>query len=230
MDNFDLNESTPATVPAQRTDGWHAQRCGRITASRIKDVMAVSKRDGKPLQARSDYLTEIVCEILTGQPAQKYQNAAMAWGVECEPLALGAYQRATGREIVAAGFCLHPTLEYVGASPDGLMLDRGLEIKAPFNTANHIAAILDGMPPDHMAQVQAGMWICELPEWDFVSYDKRLSDGLDLYVQTIPRDDIFIATMAAECAKFWDEACELVARLKDKARAMDILRDQREAA
>jgi len=216
----------PVIAPAQRSEGWHGQRCGILTASRIKDVLAVSKRDGKPLQARADYLMEKVCEILTGKPVSKFQNEAMRWGVEWEPVALEAYQRATGREVVAAGFCLHPELEYVGASPDGLMLDRGLEIKCPFNTANHIAAILDGMPPEHMAQVQAGMWICELPAWDFVSYDKRLGDGLGLYVQTIPRDDIFIATMAAECAKFWDEACELVARLRDKA----IVRELRQVA
>lgn len=218
MDNFDLNESTPATAPAQRTDGWHAQRCGKITASRIKDVLAVSKRDGKPLQARADYLTEIVCEILTGQPAQRYQNAAMAWGVECEPLALAAYQEYTGREVVAAGFCLHPELEYVGASPDGLMLDRGLEIKCPFNTANHINTILGGMPPEHMAQLQCGMWVCDLPAWDFVSFDPRLPGHMALHIETILRDDAFIANMATECEKFWAEACELVARLTDKTR------------
>lgn len=217
MDNFDLNETAPASVPAQRTDGWHAQRVGKITASRMKDVLAVSKRDGKPLQARQDYLMQIVCEILTGQRQPSYQNAAMAWGVECEPAALEAYQSNTGRGVVATGFCVHPELEYIGASPDGLMLDRGLEIKCPFNTANHINTILDGMPAEHMAQVQCGMWVCDLTAWDFVSFDRRLSGGLDLYVQNIPRDDIYIASMASECAKFWDEACELVARLRGKA-------------
>ena len=201
----------------QRNESWHADRVGRITASRIKDVLAVGKRDGKPLQARQDYLMQIVCEILTGQRQPSYQNAAMTWGVECEPVALEAYQAHTGREVVAAGFCVHPELEYIGASPDGLMLDRGLEIKCPFNTANHINTILDGMPAEHMAQIQCGMWVCDLPAWDFVSFDRRLSGGLDLYIQTIQRDDIFIATMAGECAKFWDEACELVARLRDKS-------------
>lgn len=222
MDNFDLNDTAPATVPAQRTDGWHTQRCGILTGSRIKDVLAVSKRDGKPLQARQDYLVEKVCEILTGKPASKFQNEAMRWGVEQEPLALDAYRWLTGRTVEQVGLCLHPEREYIGASPDGLMLDRGIEIKCPFNTGNHIAAILDGMPPEHMAQIQCGMWVCDLPEWDFVSFDPRMPPDLRLYVQTIPRDEIYIANMASECAKFWDEACELVARLRDKSRELRI--------
>ena len=201
----------------QRNESWHADRVGRITASRIKDVLAVSKRDGKPLQARQDYLMQIVCEILTGHRQPSYQNAAMAWGVEQEPVALPAYIELTGRDVTAAGFCVHPELEYIGASPDGLMMDRGLEIKCPFNSANHINTILDGMPPEHMAQLQCGMWVCDLPEWDFVSFDPRMPPDLRLYVQTIPRDEIYIANMASECAKFWDEACELVARLRDKS-------------
>lgn len=215
MDNFDLNDTTPATVPAQRTDGWHTQRCGILTGSRIKDVLAVSKRDGKPLQARQDYLVEKVCEILTGAPASKFQNEAMRWGVEQEPAALEAYQERTGRIVTAAGLCMHPTLDYIGASPDGLMVDRGLEIKCPWNTANHIGAILDGMPPEHMAQIQCAMWVCDLPQYDFASYDPRMPANLRLYVQTIPRDDIFIATMANECAKFWGEVCAMVSRLTE---------------
>lgn len=206
----------------QRNESWHADRVGRITASRIKDVLAVGKRDGKPLQARQDYLMQIVCEILTGQRQPSYQNAAMTWGVEQEPVALPAYIELTGRDVTAAGFCVHPELEYIGASPDGLMMDRGLEIKCPFNSANHINTILDGMPPEHMAQLQCGMWVCDLPEWDFVSFDPRMPPDLRLYVQTIPRDEIYIANMASECAKFWDEACELVARLRDKSRELRI--------
>ena len=202
----------------QRNEAWHSDRCGIITASRIKDVLAVSKRDGKPLQARADYLVEKVCEILTGTPVSRFQNEAMRWGVEQEPAALEAYQERTGRIVTAAGLCMHPTLDYIGASPDGLMPDRGLEIKCPWNTANHIGAILDGMPPEHMAQIQCGMWICGMDAWDFVSFDNRLPGHMALHIQTIPRDDIFIATMAAECERFWSEVCEMVARLTDKTR------------
>lgn len=217
MDNFDLNEA-PAIAPAQRSEGWHSQRCGILTASRIKDVLAVSKRDGKPLQARADYLMEKVCEILTGKPVSKFQNEAMRWGVEWEPVALETYQRHTGRIVTAAGLCMHPSLGYIGASPDGLMTDRGIEIKCPFNSAVHIKTILDGMPDEHMAQIQCGMWICDMPEWDFVSFDSRMPDHAALYIQTIQRDDAFIANMAAECGRFWEDVCEMVARVADKTR------------
>ena len=220
MDNFDME--APAIAPAQRSEGWHSQRCGILTASRIKDVLAVSKRDGKPLQARADYLMEKVCEILTGKPVSKFQNEAMRWGVEWEPVALEAYQRHTGRIVTAAGLCMHPSLDYIGASPDGLMTDRGIEIKCPFNSAVHIRTILDGMPDEHMAQTQSGMWICDMPEWDFVSFDSRMPDHVALYIQTIQRDDAFIANMATECGRFWLDVCEMVARISDKTRAAGI--------
>lgn len=199
----------------QRNEAWHSDRCGIITASRIKDVLAVSKRDGKPLQARQDYLVEKVCEILTGTPASRFQNEAMRWGVEQEPAALEAYQHRTGRIVTAAGLCMHPTLDYIGASPDGLMVDRGIEAKCPFSSVVHLNTLIDGMPPEHMAQLQAGMWVCDLPEWDFISYDPRMPAHLRLYVQTIPRDDIYIATMAAECERFWADVCAMVARLSE---------------
>lgn len=202
----------------QRNEAWHSDRCGILTASRVKDVMAVSKRDGKPLADRQNYLTEKVCEILTGRPASKFQNEAMRWGVEQEPSALEAYQLLTGRSVDQVGLCLHPEREYIGSSPDGLMIDRGIEIKCPWNTGNHIAAILDGMPPEHMAQIQCGMWVCDMPEWDFVSFDPRMPGHMALYVQTIPRDDVFIAQMAEACESFWGEVCEMVARLTDKTR------------
>jgi putative phage-type endonuclease len=217
MDTFDIDEQ-PVIVPAQRTDGWHQQRLGRITASRMRDVLAVSKRDGKPLQARQDYMTEKACELLTGKPAQRYQNAAMSWGVEQEPAALAAYCELTGRQVEQVGLCLHPLHEYVGASPDGLMVDRGVEIKCPFNSGNHIATILGGMPAEHMPQVQACMWVCDRPAWDFVSYDPRLPGHMALYVQTIQRNDEYIAAMAVECASFWQDVCEMVASLTDKTR------------
>lgn len=199
----------------QRNAAWHADRTGILTASRIKDVLAVSKRDGKPLQARADYLVEKVCEILTGTPASRFQNEAMRWGVEQEPGALDAYQQRTGRIVTAAGLCMHPTLDYIGASPDGLMVDRGVECKCPWSSVVHLNTIMNGMPDEHMAQLQAGMWVCDLPAWDFVSYDPRMPAHLRLYVQTIPRDDIYIATMANECERFWNEVCAMVARLSE---------------
>lgn len=204
----------------QRTPDWHNARVGKITASRVKDVLAVSKRDGKPLQARADYLSELVVELLTGEPAQKYQNGAMQWGVDNEPYALDEYVKRHG-DVMQAGFLTHAEHGFIGASPDGLLTAEpvGIEIKCPFNSSVHLRTWLDGMDESHMPQVQCQIWVADLDAVDFVSFDPRMPPELRLYRQRVERDDVFIKVLEAECLRFWGEAQEMVRLLKEKSGA-----------
>lgn len=202
----------------QRTDEWRASRVGKITASQMKRVLAVSKRDGKPLQARQDYLAEIVCERLTGKAQGIPMSPAMQWGVDMEPTARAAYESRTGLVAMPAGFLLHAN-GYCGASPDGLVAnDGGVEIKCPWNSLVHIETLLHGMPEDHMPQVQCAMWVTGRVWWDFVSFDPRMPEKLRLYVQRIERDQDYIADMSAKCAALWAEADALLEQLQKLAR------------
>jgi hypothetical protein len=198
----------------QGSGAWLYERCGFITASRFKDVLDFTKA-GKPGAARTKYLWEIVIERLTGQPCDHYSNAAMEWGTEQEPRSRMAYEAHSGSMVEEVGFVKHPTLAMVGGSPDGLIdEDGGFESKSPFNSAIHLATILDGMPADHRPQVQGCMWITGRKWWDFASYDPRMPDELRLYVQRIERDEEFIAALELAVSGFDAEVVALLERLK----------------
>lgn len=203
-------------MSAQHSEEWHTARVGRITASRVKDVLAVSKRDCKPLQARQDYAEELVVELLTGQAEPAFETAAMRWGTEQEPFARAAYEAHVGDIVEEVGFVVHPELDFLGASPDGLRvgIKRGLEIKCP-GRRKHLQTLLCGMPVEHYAQVQIGMACTGLDEWDFVSFDPRWPDPLQLYIQTIKRDDIWIEHALDECQAFWAELSAIVESIKN---------------
>ena len=197
----------------QRSEDWYAARLGKATASRFKDAIAALK-SGAPAQAQRDYLTELVVERLTQQPIQRFQNAAMTWGTEQEPAARAAYERITGRIVEETGFVAHDTL-MAGCSPDGLVDWDGLiEIKCPWNTANHIETLLNGMPAEHIPQVQGQMWITGREWCDFVSYDPRMPEALQLHVQRIQRDEAFIADLERRVTSFLAEVGNQVEALR----------------
>lgn len=197
----------------QRTDDWYAARCGKATASRFKDAIAALK-SGAPAQAQRDYLTELVVERLTQQPIQRFQNAAMTWGTEQEPAARAAYECVTGISVEETGFVAHDTL-MAGCSPDGLVDWDGLvEIKCPWNTAVHIETLLNGMPAEHMPQLQGQMWITGRQWCDFVSYDPRMPAELQLHVQRINRDPAYVADLERRVTEFLAEVGAQVEALR----------------
>ena len=197
----------------QRSDDWYAARCGKATASRFRDVMARLKNDN-PAADRQKYLTELVVERLTGQPVPAYENAAMRWGTEQEAAARAAYEQRTGVAVEETGFVAHDTL-YAGCSPDGLVDWDGLiEIKCPYNSATHIETLLNGMPAEHTAQVQGQMWITGRQWCDFVSFDPRMPEPLQLYVQRIHADPKAIADLAFGISAFLKEVGAQVKALR----------------
>src|SRR5262245_17528081 len=112
----------------QRSPEWLMARVGKVTASRVGDLMARTRNGWAA--SRSTYQIELIVERLSGQPADKYISQAMAWGTETEPFAKEAYAKKTGLQIVECGFIPHPKIKMSGASPDGLIGDLGLiEVK-----------------------------------------------------------------------------------------------------
>ena len=185
----------------QRSPSWFAIRCGKVTASRVADLMAKTKSGYST--SRKNYMAQLVCERITGKPAESYSNAAMQWGTEQEPFARAAYEAHTGVIVEETGFHSHPTIEAAGASPDGLVGEDGLvEIKCP-NTATHIETLLDEfIPIKYFCQMQMQM-VCTGRKWcDFVSFDPRMPEGAQLFVQRLHRDENFVKKMEEEISKF----------------------------
>lgn len=188
----------------QRTDEWFAARLGKVTASRVGDVMAKTKTGYST--SRANYMAQLVVERMTGKVAESYSNAAMQWGTDTEPLARAAYESQAQVLVDEIGFVDHPTITMSGASPDGLVGQDGLiEIKCP-NTSTHIDTLLAGtIKSDYQLQMLWQM-ACTGRQWcDFVSYDPRMPDDLQLRVIRVTRDNQRIAQIESEISAFLKE-------------------------
>jgi len=202
---------------AQGTPEWLAARAGRVTSSKIQDVMAKIKTG--EAATRRDYRAQIIAEILTGQPqGDTFTNEAMRWGTEQEPFARAAYEMASGFMVDQVGFVLHPTIERAGASPDGIVdMDGLVEIKCP-KTATHIQYRLDKSVPTQYQPQMLWQMACTGAAWcDFVSFDPRLPDDLQLFVVRFNRDQARIDAMEAEVVAFLAEVDETLSRLRSAA-------------
>jgi putative phage-type endonuclease len=193
----------------QGTAEWRAIRAGKVTASRVSDVIARTKTGWGA--SRANYMAELIAERLTGTPAESYSNAAMVWGTEKEPDARAAYEFQTDAEVIQIGFAPHPKIAASGASPDGLIGDDGMvEIKCP-NTATHIETLLgNAVPAKYVTQIFWQM-ACTGRTWcDFVSFDPRLPESMRLFVRRLHRND-------AEISRLEGAVVEFLAELDQKA-------------
>ena len=169
----------------QGTPEWFAQRMGKVTASRVADVIAKTKTGYST--SRDNYMAQLVCERLTWTVAESFTNAAMAHGTETEPLARAAYESKADVLVDEVAMISHPTIKRAGASPDGLVGEDGLvEIKCP-NTATHIDTLLtQTVPGKYITQMQWQM-ACTGRKWcDFVSFDNRLPEELQIFIKRNP--------------------------------------------
>ncbi len=246
----------------QRSEQWFIDRCGKITASRFKDVLAydppcykvvsekgsvagtfnirsgaeklLAEKDGNarvkakysiedvPMvskEAREKYISEIVCERLTGEIYTIPDNFATAWGKDNEPLALASYETQTGVIVKETEFVVMN--EYIGASPDGMVGDEGgIEIKCPVNSANHIKVLRTGeVPEEHIPQIQGQMMVTGIKWVDFVSFDPRMPEKLTTFIKRVERDDVFIKKLEKDCGTFNNDVIEVINQLLGEAKA-----------
>ena len=196
----------------QRTDAWHQVRCGRVTASRVADIIAKTKSG--PSASRENYLAQLVCERMTGKPAESYSNAAMLHGTETEPFARAAYESTNDVLVEEVGFVVHPSIEGAGASPDGLVGLFGLvEIKCP-NTATHIQTLLDQKVPEKYNTQMQWQMACTTRQWcDFVSFDPRMDEGLQLFIKRVEYDPIYVSQLEKEVIFFLMDVEEKINKL-----------------
>lgn len=191
----------------QGSPEWIAARLGKVTASRIADVIARTKTGWSAY--RGKYMIELIAERLTGEPSPAYVSPAMRWGTVTEPEARAAYEFETDATIEAVGFVEHPRIPFAGASPDGFVGEDGLvEFKCP-NPATHIDVLLKNeVPADYLSQV---MWqmACTDRKWcDFVSFDPRFPEGLRLVVIRVARDEARIMELERDVIAFLAELDE----------------------
>ncbi len=191
----------------QGTPEWYAERAGRVTASALSNVMMAKNTAGY-----QNYMAQLICERLTGQPVETYRSGAMEYGAETEAQARAFYELETGNDVTQCGFIPHPTLEWAGASPDGLVQHDGLvEIKVP-QPAKHIKNLMGGAIDKAYALQMQWQMECTGRDWcDFVSFNPTFPDHLKIHIQRVDRDAEAIAEITAATTTF---LAELEAKLR----------------
>lgn len=220
--------------PRQDCAEWFAVRIGKVTASCAFEAMHfVSKgskqRGDKRVEsgsARKAYISELAWGMITRQPVEHYVSEEMDLGKQFEKRARAEYQflYANGEEIEQTGFVLHPMLDYLGASPDGLLTNGGIELKVPkFKT--HRSYLETGIiPPKYIAQIYCNMLCCERDWWDFASFCPKneqfgyeamsLPDQFRMYRKRFFRNDDEFQKIEEGATRAIEEAVELVQKLR----------------
>jgi putative phage-type endonuclease len=195
----------------QGTPEWFAARRGRITSSRIDDVMAQNKKgDGYGITRRK-YLIQLAGEIITRESTESYTNSAMQRGVEIEPIAREYYENLTGRKVEQVGF--FQLGEFEGSSPDGLIDDDGdIEIKCPMATT-HIENILSNtVPSEYISQIQHQLYVSGRKWCDFMSFHPAFKEKPAVIIRVF-RDETLIEKMKKESEIFINDLKELITKI-----------------
>lgn len=191
----------------QGSTEWHSLRLGKVTASRMSDVLSKG-RGSAPSKIAETYMIELLCEQLTGEAKPFFENDAMRWGTETEPQARAMYELNSGNEVRQVAFI--ELNDYVGVSPDGLIGDDGmLEIKCPTTITQIKRALSEDIFKDYYDQIQCQLWVAQREWCDFVSFDPRLDIDASYLIERVLRDNDFIADMEVKTNAFISKLKEL---------------------
>jgi putative phage-type endonuclease len=199
----------------QGSAAWFEARLGCVTSSRVADAIAKLKRKDGESAARRNLRYEILCEMLTQKPSEHFVSRWMEEGKENEPLARTAYELERNVIVEQIGFAYHNTIKMAGASPDGLVNHDGLiEIKCP-KTSTHIEYLINAaVPEDYKPQMYWQMACCDRSWCDFVSYDPRLPEDMQLLIVRLPRSNQVIEQMEKDVSEFLAEVEQMMTALK----------------
>ena len=196
----------------QRTEEWFQARLGKVTASRVADVLAKIKTGESA--SRRNYKIQLVSERLTGEKQETYINQAMQDGIDREFYARERYVQQFG-EVEEVGFVKHPTLE-AGASPDGMVGEDGiLEIKCPMGSTHTETLMTQDVPSRYIPQIQFQLLVTGRKWCDFVSYNPMFPEHLQVFVKRVEADPVYQKELESEVKQFLSEVDNVINKLKE---------------
>jgi len=201
------------SVHAQNTPGWLADKRGHLSASRMSDAIAFSAK-GKPLECRKKHMMELVTERITDRSTDRFVTAQMLRGIELEPAARERYEEVTGNLVQQVGFAWHDTIEYFGASSDGLVGTSGaIEIKC-HNDVKHLTIIEEGIVPlEHRPQMAAQCLVLGR-EWnDFVAYNPDMPEQFQIFIKRYTPTEEELSAIETGAIQFLAEVDQLFDKL-----------------
>ena len=190
-------------------------RCGSVGASDVPNIIRRTKTGYSA--SRANLMALKVVERLTGLPAETYQSAAMAAGLEREPLARTAYAFISNAEVETIDIVRHPLIEGAHASPDGTIGMLGLlEIKCPQPAAHLDTLLNEKIDNDYFVQMQWQMAVSGRHWVDYVSFNPDFPASMQLWSERVERSPEVIDELEGEVRKFLAELEAKVAELRKR--------------
>lgn len=210
-------QHSDAAALEQGSPEWLMARLGKITASKVGEVLAMTKNG--PSERRTKYLWQLVAERLTGDFTRTYTNDAMLWGLENEPIAREFYCSLNDVEMTQVGLINHPRFDFAAASPDGLLPNNGGWEAKCLTTVNHLKAIYTNTPPsEYLPQVHWQMACCGFDFVDLTLFDPRVPLEMQLKVFRIERDDKEVARLEEAVEGFNSEIEAVIETLRSQTK------------
>lgn len=208
---------------SQQGDAWFQHRTGRITASKMNDLMSYNQptaaekkagiEQGKESAKRRNYRFALLAERLTQQMQRNYVSPAMEYGQQAEDEAKQAYELATGEMLIPVGFVLHPTFDWAGASPDALLPDAVYESKSPESTTFLEWYFSKDVPEEHVNQIQWQMACTGMSHGVFHARDVRQPSAIRNIIRFLDRDSALICQLESEAEKMNAEVEAMIQEL-----------------
>jgi len=157
--------------PQQRTPEWYQFRWNLITASNAWKAFESQNTINQLIYEKCQPIKKF--DDSNGDDEQVKMvntNTSLHWGQKFEPLSVLIYERKFNTTVEDFGCIQHPTYKFIGASPDGINVDKNgdrygrmLEIK------NVVSRDINGIPKkEYWVQMQLQMEVCDLDECDFL--------------------------------------------------------------
>ena len=218
MTSINIDTIAPEVEVIQGSEEWFAVRRGKITASRLGDIMRKTKWGESTYKAK--VRLELAIERITGKSASSVvMNQAMRDGVDREPDARKLFEAITGKEVALCGSFDHPNIVNTSASPDGLLRDENavLELKCPTHVTHAKNLMSDKMPKNYEYQVQWQIACTESDYAYFASYHPDFGKDLRLKYVKVERDDSVIKSLEEAVRQFDIEIEDLIIKIQKGA-------------
>ena len=199
----------------QGSEDWFKVRMGKITASRLSDLMRKTKYGESTYKTR--LRMELAIERITGKSTNTFMNQAMHDGVEREPDARTLFEAATQKEVALCGSFNHPTIPNTSASPDGLIRGENatLELKCPTHVTHARNILSDTMDARYQHQVQWQICCTESDFAYFASYHPDFPPALRLKWVRVEKDDSIIKSLEEAVSQFDIEIEDLIIKIQN---------------
>lgn len=169
LEEFTKKFNMPLENISQGSPEWLRLKLGVISASNASKVVAKKDSD-----TRLTYMAELAAQVCTGI-MEEINSKYLDWGNQNEDAARSHYEFANDCEIVQVPFVFKDSSFREGCSPDGLVGEKGVEIKCPYNSVHFIKFFTeDKIKSEYIYQYQYCLRILGGDEWDFVQFDPRM--------------------------------------------------------